>query len=116
MANSNVNVATPLSPMGKMYHTAHTKPLIRSNAIKWTLPSWKLCEPSAAGSVRIRLLPTPYRPEQLLLHFHAPPEGHIPLDLASHRAGVGIVPGRVRVILPIDQQTHIASLAPDWIE
>src|ERR1017187_1139199 len=46
----------------------------------------------------------------LLHHFNPAPEGDIPLDLARRRLRVWVIPGRVRVILSIDQQIEIASL------
>src|ERR1017187_7561387 len=46
----------------------------------------------------------------LLHHFDPAPEGDIALDLARRRLGVWVIPGRVRIILPVDQQIEIASL------
>ena len=77
-----------------------------------------LPQPENASSRRQtgRILNRPRRPigRRLLLHFHATPKGHVPLDLAGRRLGVGIVPGRIWIVLAVNEQAHITRLALPW--
>src|SRR5580704_11180712 len=46
----------------------------------------------------------------LLFDVHSPPEGHEALDLAGGGLGIGVVPGRVGILVPIDQKAQVAGL------
>src|SRR5271156_3092631 len=47
----------------------------------------------------------------LLLDLDTAPESDVSLDVSRRGLGVGIVPGRVRVLLPVDQQAVIPGLS-----
>src|SRR5450432_4265876 len=46
----------------------------------------------------------------LLLHLDAAPERHVVLDVAGGGLRVGVIPGGVRVLLPIDEQAVVPRL------
>src|SRR5258708_6672764 len=47
----------------------------------------------------------------LLLNRDATPEGYVILDVAGGGLGIGVIPGGVGILLPIDQQRVVAGLS-----
>ena len=63
---------------------------------------------SSANDRQMRL-----HPMRLLLFFdvYAAPEGDETSDIPSRRLWIGVIPGRVGVVLPVNQQAQISCLA-----
>lgn len=52
--------------------------------------------------------------KRLLANLNPTPEGDVVLDVARRRLGIRVVPGRIRILLPVNQEAVVPRLPLPW--